>query len=231
MTSQKTSLLKLFLTFLYILIFPAIILFISGNWLWIQGWIYSIWFLCLCYITIIYLYRYDPSLLEERYKQPGSEGEKGWDKYFVVILFISFVIWFIIMPLDAERFQWTRNFPLWLEAIGLILLIGSAFLLFRSYKDNTFLSPLVRIQSEREQKVISTGVYGFVRHPMYLGALLLFLGTPILLGSVYGLLIGIFLCLLVFYRILGEEKMLLEELKGYDDYKKKVKYRVIPYIW
>lgn len=81
METQKTSKIKLFLTFIYILIFPAVLLFLSGNWFWIQGWIFSIWFSGLCYTTIIFLYRHDPALLEERYKQPGSEGEKGWDKY------------------------------------------------------------------------------------------------------------------------------------------------------
>ncbi|AEG19385.1 methyltransferase family protein [Methanobacterium paludis] len=231
MENQKTSKIKLFLTFIYILIFPVALLFISGNWLWIQGWVFSIWFIGLCYTTIIYLYRYDPALLEERYRQPGSGEEKRWDKYFMYILFPSFVIWFLIMSLDAQRFAWTINFPIGLEAVGLILLIGSAFFLFRSYKDNTFVSPLVRIQSERDQKVVSTGVYGFVRHPMYLGGILLFLGAPLLLGSVYGLIVGIFLSLLFVARITGEEKMLLEELEGYPDYKKKVKYRLIPYIW
>jgi len=213
------------------LIFPAALLFISGNWLWLGGWIFSIWFLGLCYFTIIYLYRYDPALLEERYRKPGSGEEKGWDKYFVYILFPSFVIWFVIMPLDAQRFAWTANFPVWLESLGLIFLIGSAFFLFRSFKDNAFVSPLVRIQSERDQKVVSTGVYGFVRHPMYLGGMLLFLGAPLLLGSVYGLIMGVFLSILFVARIMGEEKMLVEELEGYVDYKKKVKYRLIPYIW
>ncbi len=231
MENQKTSKIKLFLTFIYVLIFPAVLLFISGNWLWPEGWIFSIWFLGLCYLTIIYLYRYDPALLEERYRQPGSGEEKGWDKYFVYILFPSFVIWFVIMPLDAQRFAWTTNFPVWLEPLGLIFLIGSAFFLFRSYKDNAFVSPLVRIQSERDQKVVSTGVYGFVQHPMYLGGILLFLGAPLLLGSVYGLILGIFLSVLFLVRIVGEEKMLVEELEGYVDYTKKVKYRLIPYIW
>ena len=213
------------------LIFPAAMLFISGNWLWLEGWLFSIWFLGLCYFIIIYLYRYDPALLEERYRKLGSGEEKGWDKYFVYILFPSFVIWFVIMPLDAQRFAWTANFPAWLEPLGLIFLIGSAFFLFRSYKDNTFVSPLVRIQSERDQKVVSTGVYGFVRHPMYLGGVLLFLGAPLLLGSVYGLTMGVFLSILFVARIMGEEKMLVEELEGYVDYKKKVKYRLIPYVW
>jgi len=231
MENQKTSKITLFLTFIYVLIFPAVLLFISGNWLWLEGWIFSIWFLGLCYLTIIYLYHYDPALLEERYRKPGSGEEKRWDKYFVYILFLSFVIWFVIMPLDAQRFAWTTNFPVLLKSLGLIFLIGSAFFLFRSYKDNAFVSPLVRIQSERDQKVVSTGVYGFVRHPMYLGGILLFLGAPLLLGSVYGLIIGIFLSILFLIRIMGEEKMLVEELDGYVDYKKKVKYRLIPYIW
>jgi protein-S-isoprenylcysteine O-methyltransferase Ste14 len=151
--------------------------------------------------------------------------------FYLYILFPSFIIWFIIMPLDSQRFMWTINFPTWLEAFGLLLLFGSAFFLFRSYKDNSFVSPLVRIQSDRGQKVISTGVYGFVRHPMYLGGIMLFLGGPILLGSVYGLIIGIFLSLLFVARIIGEEKMLVQELAGYPDYKLKVKYRLIPGIW
>jgi protein-S-isoprenylcysteine O-methyltransferase Ste14 len=231
MENPKVSSIKLFLTFIYILIFPVVLLGLSGNWFWIQGWIFSIWFLGLSYTTIIYLYRYDPGLLDERYRKPGSGEEKGWDKYFIYIMFPSFLIWFIIMPLDAQRFGWTTNFPLWLEIIGFFLLIGSAFLLFRSYKDNSFVSPLVRIQSERDQKVVSTGVYGFVRHPMYLGGIMLFLGAPMLLGSIYGIIVGIFLSLIFVARIIGEEKMLIGELEGYPDYKDKVKYRLIPYIW
>ncbi len=228
---KKTSAFTLFLTFIFILIFPLALILISGNLFWIQGWIFSIWFLGLCYTTIIYLYRHDPALLSERYMKPGSGNEKGWDKYFIYILFPSFVIWFIIMPLDAQRFMWTFNFPTWLEAFGLFLLIGSAFFLFKSYRDNSFVSPLVRVQSERGQKVISTGVYGFVRHPMYLGGIMLFLGSPILLGSIYGLLIGIFLSFMFVARIIGEEKMLVCELDGYSDYKTKVKFRLIPGIW
>ena len=89
----------------------------------------------------------------------------------------------------------------------------------------------MRIQSERKQQVVSTGVYSFVRHPMYLAALLLFIGTPMLLGSLYGIIIGLVVLLLLVARIIGEEKMLVNELEGYADYKKKVKYRLIPFVW
>jgi len=222
---------KIAFTFLYILLFPALVLYISGDWFWVEGWIFSIWFLILCYVTIIFLYRKDPSLLEERYRKPGSGNQKSWDTYVVYGLVIGFVAWIILMPLDAKRFGWTTVFPLWLKIIGGVFLIFSFFFFFRSYSDNTFLSPLVRVQAERKHTVITTGIYGFVRHPMYLGGVLLFIGTPLLLGSWYGLVIGTSMFFLLAGRIIGEEKMLAKELEGYPEYKKKVKYRLIPYLF
>ena len=222
---------RMILTAIYILIFPLLILFLSGDWLWIEGWIFDIWFIVLCATTIIYLYRNDPALLAERYKRPGTANQRGWDRYIVYGLALGFIVWIIIMPLDAKRYGWSSNFPLWLKIIGGIGLLSSSFLFYRSYTDNTFVSPLVRIQAERKQQVVSTGVYGFVRHPMYLGGILLFIGTPLLLGSIYGVLIGVLISFLIVARIVGEERMLVKELEGYADYRKKVRYRLIPFIW
>ena len=222
---------KLLFTFVYVLIFPAILLFLSGNWFWIEGLIFSFWYSCLCFTTIIYLYKKDPALLSERYKKPGSGNQKSWDKYVVYSLIIGFSTWIVIMPLDAVRFSWTQNFPFLLKIFGFILLLFSFYFFIRSYIDNTFLSPLVRIQIDRKQQVISTGVYGIVRHPMYLGALLLFIGTPLFLGSFYGIIIGLIIMFVLLFRIIGEEKMLTNELDGYDVYKTKVQYRLIPFIW
>jgi protein-S-isoprenylcysteine O-methyltransferase Ste14 len=112
------------------------------------------------------LYRNDPALLAERYKQPGTANQKGWDKYVVYGLVLGFTLWIVIMPLDAKRYGWSVNFPLWLKIIGGIGLLLSSFLFYRSYADNTFVSPLVRIQAERKQQVVSTGVYGSER-PCY----------------------------------------------------------------
>jgi protein-S-isoprenylcysteine O-methyltransferase Ste14 len=135
------------------------------------------------------------------------------------------------MPLDARRFGWSPAFPLWLQVAGMAGLAGSFFLFYRSYTDNTFLSPLVRIQDERKQTVVSTGVYGFVRHPMYLGGILMFIATPLLLGSVYGLLAGLALTALLMARIYGEEEMLCRDLEGYRKYRERVRYRLVPYLW
>lgn len=229
--NSKISTCKLLFTFVYVLIFPTLLLFLSGDWFWFEGWLFSIWYAVLCFAAILYLYWNDPALLAERYKQPGTANQKGWDKYVVVGLFIGFITWIIIMPLDAKRFEWTNSFPLGLKVLGGFALLLSSFFLYRSYTDNTFVSPLVRIQTERKQHVVSTGVYGIVRHPMYLGGGLLFIGAPLLMGSRFGIILGIILIFLLAGRITGEEKMLVDELKGYNDYMKKVKYRLIPFIW
>ncbi|HJX56743.1 MAG TPA: isoprenylcysteine carboxylmethyltransferase family protein [Methanoregula sp.] len=222
---------KIIFAFLYILLFPALFFVISGDFTWHEGWIFSIWFLGLCYTTILYLYRKDPALLEERYKQPGTGNQEGWDRYVVYGLLVGFILWFVVMPLEAKRFGLSAGFPLWLKFFGGAALAGSFFLFFRSYTDNTFLSPLVRIQKDRGQQVVSTGVYGFVRHPMYLGAILMFFGAPLLLGSWYGLPAALALTALLMARILGEEEMLARELEGYREYTQKVRYRLFPGLW
>ena len=222
---------KVIAAFLYILVFPVFMLLLSGDLTWPEGWIFGIWLLLLSYSTILYLYRKDPALLAERYRKPGAGNQAGWDRYVVYGLIIGFIAWIIIMPLDAKRFGWSPVFPLWLKAAGFAMLIGSAFLFFRSYTDNTFLSPLVRIQEERQQRVVSQGVYGLVRHPMYLGGILMFIGTPLLLGSVYGILFGLALTLLLMARIVGEEAMLARDLDGYRDYMQKIRYRLFPFLW
>ena len=231
MSKNEITIAKLLFTFVYILIFPALLLFMSGNWFWIEGLIFSLWFIVFCAATIIYLYLKSPALLIERYKMPGSKGQKKWDIIVVTLLVIGFTCWIVLMPLDAERFQWTSFFPVWAKILGGLCLIPSTILFLRAYMDNPYLSGLVRIQEERKQYVVTNGVYGLVRHPMYLGATFLFVGAPILMGSFYGLIFGVLLSILLVVRSIGEEKMLMDELEGYEDYKKKVKYRLIPFVW
>ncbi|MEI6186613.1 MAG: isoprenylcysteine carboxylmethyltransferase family protein [Dehalococcoidia bacterium] len=222
---------KIIYAAIWILIWPVLLLFLSGDWFWIEGWIFNTWLLLLCFVTISYLYLKDPALLTERFKKPGSANQKGWDRFIVYGLGLGFMAWIVIMPLDAKRFAWTVNFPLWLQVLGGVGLSLSFFFFYRAYVDNTFASPLVRIQADRKQHVISTGVYSIVRHPMYLAGILMFIGAPLLLGSLYGMLIGVLLGLLLVVRISGEEKMLTNELEGYADYKMKVRYRLVPFVW
>ena len=135
------------------------------------------------------------------------------------------------MPLDARRFGWSPEFPLWIKIMGTLLFILAFIILFSALEENTFAAPVVKMQKERRQKVISTGLYGIVRHPMYLGGSLLFIGGALLLGSVYGLAMGLLLIIIIAVRSIGEEEMLRQELDGYNEYMKEVKWRLIPFVF
>lgn len=211
--------------------FPAVILLTAGDWRWLEGWIFGLWLDAMVLSNMIYLYWKDPALLAERSRMPGSANQKRWDSYLLTGIYAMAIVWLIIMPLDAKRFGWSPPFPVWLKAVGGLLLVPALYLIYQATVENTYLSTLVRIQTERGQRVISTGVYGFVRHPLYLGCLLMIFGAPLLLGSVYGLIVGFIGLIVLVGRIFGEERVLTRELDGYDAYRQKVKYRLVPFVW
>ena len=219
------------LSILVILFFPAVIILLSGNLLWIEGWILSLWFDLMMLSNIFYMYKKNPALISERLNAHGAKNQKKWDRYLLTILFLLSAFWISSMPLDSQRFSLSPRFPILIQIIGFILLIPSYYLLVRATIDNPYLSTVVRIQSDRKQQVISTGLYGVIRHPQYLGIVTLIISGPLILGSIIGLIIGICIVAIILVRIDGEEKMLIEELEGYDEYRQRVKYRLLPLIW
>jgi len=230
-SSAPVSLSKLLASFVYLAFFPVILFVLAGDWRWIEGWLFSVIFLLMSFGTLVYLYFHDPELLVERFGSPVQEGQKPWDKVLLSLFFLEFLVWFAIMPIDARRRGWSPTFPLWIKIAGTLLLLLASFLLFEALKENTFAAPVVKMQKERGQKVISTGLYSIVRHPMYAGATLLFISAPLLLGSVYGLIMGFVLIVTIAIRSVGEEAMLKQELPGYREYMQKVKWRMIPFIF
>jgi protein-S-isoprenylcysteine O-methyltransferase Ste14 len=223
--------LKLILSTLSFLLWPALILFLAGDWRWPEGWIFGGWFLAMCVSIIAWLYRHDPALLAERYRRPGTGGQSRRDTLIVYLVMLGFIAWIVLMPLDARRFRWTPPLPLAVKVVGGTLLAVSWLFLFRACTDNPFASTLVRIQSERAHRVVSTGVYGLVRHPMYLGGLLMFVGGPLLTGAASALAAAVVLSPLLVMRIIDEETLLAAELPGYDDYRGRVRYRLLPFVW
>jgi protein-S-isoprenylcysteine O-methyltransferase Ste14 len=226
--SKRSFIINCFMT---TITFPVVILLLAGNWLWVEGWIFSLWISAMILSNMVYMYLRNPALLAERSKKPGSDNQKKWDKYLLTGAYLLAVVWVVIQPLDAQRFHWSPAFAVWLKVLGGIMLVPALYLLLRPTIENTYLSTMVRIQDDRKQTVITTGVYSFVRHPLYLGCLFMLFGAALLMGSVCGLAIAVIAVIALVGRIIGEEKMLVNELEGYEAYKKKVHYRLIPLVW
>jgi protein-S-isoprenylcysteine O-methyltransferase Ste14 len=228
---MKTNLKQLTAQIAGMFLVIGVVLFLAaGTVAWLAGWVFLISFFVFTVALSGWLLKHNPGLLTERMTGIGKANQKRWDKIFFALAQVIFVAWLIIMPLDAVRFGWSAM-PGWLQVAGGIMLFGSYYLFFLTFRENAFLSPAVRIQSEREQTVISTGPYHYVRHPMYATALIFLAGTSLLLGSWYGLTLVALLVIAIAYRAVQEERTLQAELPGYEAYLAQVRYRLIPYLW
>ncbi len=209
----------------------ALVLFLPARTIgWLAGWVYLILFFGFVIAISLWLFRHNPGLLEERMSGRDKPDQKTWDKLLIMLASVLFFAWFVLMSLDAGRFRWSQM-PAWLQLVGAIILVGSFCIFFLTFRENSYLSPAIRIQKERGQTVVSTGPYHHVRHPMYSGFVLFVLGTTLMLGSWYGLLFALVLVGMVAMRAVLEERTLREELRGYDTYMAQVRYRLIPHVW
>jgi protein-S-isoprenylcysteine O-methyltransferase Ste14 len=202
----------------------------AGTLAWAQGWIFLALFCGCSFATGAWLRKADPALFAERTKSPMGGDQRPRDRAVMMALMLGLAGWVVVMALDARRFGWSEV-PLWAEALGAVLILAAFLGWVTVLRVNSFAATRVRLQPERGQTVISTGPYGAVRHPMYAYGLLLMIGAPLLLGSLWGLLgLALFVPLLA-ARLLGEEAMLRAGLPGYRDYAAKVRYRLVPGIW
>ena len=165
-----------------------------------------------------------PDLLKKRLD--GKEKE-ATQKGVVAFSGLVFLAGFIVAGLDF-RLDWS-TVPTWLTALAAVLFLSSYGLYAEVMRENTFLSRKIEVQVN--QKVVDTGLYGVVRHPMYAATVIMFLMIPLVLGSWFSLLIFLAYPIIIAVRIKGEEKLLTEQLQGYKEYKQKVKFRIIPFIW
>jgi protein-S-isoprenylcysteine O-methyltransferase Ste14 len=192
-----------------------------------QAWILvAIFFACTLAVTL-YLMKNDPKLLERRVKAGvGAEQERS-QNIIQAIAALVFIAIFVVSVLD-HRFSWS-TVPLSLIALGDILIALGFYLVFLVFKENTFASGTIEVGAE--QKVIATGPYALVRHPMYVGALVMLVGVPLALGSLWGLLAIVPMVVVLIARLLDEEKFLAKNLAGYSEYQGKVRHRLFPLIW
>ena len=193
---------------------------------YIQAWIYLAIFLFSVLVITIYLSRFDRRLLESRLTVGPVSEKKKIQKLIQSIAGALFISIYIISSLDNHH-KWS-HVSLTVSLIADIIVLLSFIFLLQVFKENTFLSATIEVQEQ--QQVISTGLYGVIRHPMYTGAIILMLVTPLALGSCWGLLPVIMLIVVIIFRALDEEQELKKNLFGYSAYCRKVTYRFIPFI-
>lgn len=217
----KQVLVKVILSFLFICLF----LFVpAGTLKYWNGWLFIGALFIPMFFVMLYLLRNDPDLLQKRIKT--KEKEKVQKVYLLFSLVIC-VLTFAIPGLDF-RYHWSEV-PVWLVILATGIMAGGYFMFFIVMKQNSYASRVIEIQED--QKLIDTGLYGVVRHPMYLAATVMYSVMPLVLGSWWGLIPVILLPVLLAIRILNEENVLKNNLSGYEEYMKKVKYRMVPFIW
>jgi protein-S-isoprenylcysteine O-methyltransferase Ste14 len=209
----------------------AVLVFLpAGTLRWQRGWIFLGILYTMGVAVVAMLARHDPDLLEERLHGTRRPGQKGWDRTLMRFFTLMFFCWMPLMGLDAIRFRWS-SMPPWLGWVGAAGLALSCVAIFFTFRVNSYLSPVARIQVEREQRVISSGPYALVRHPLYASLLLLLSAAPLLLGSWYGLAGAVLPQLTLVLRAALEDRMLHAELDGYAGYASRVPARLIPGVW
>ncbi len=209
----------------------AVLLFYAaGNWEWAQAWAFLAIFTVGSVGFCAWLLRRDPALLASRLGPLVQRGQPRWDQIFLLTFIVVWCGWFVLMALDAQRWR-TSDVPRSLNVLGGALVIAGFLATALVLRENSFAAPVVRVQPERQQRVIDTGPYAVVRHPMYASAVLYLVGMPLLLGSWDGLLIVPLLIAGLAPRAVFEERLLARELPGYADYVTRVHYRLIPGVW
>jgi protein-S-isoprenylcysteine O-methyltransferase Ste14 len=219
---------KAFGGLLFLLLVMAVLLFLpAGTIHYWQAWAFLTVFGGSALAITLYLMKRDPKLLERRlHGGPTAEKEKS-QKIIQSITAVGFIAMLVVPALD-HRFGGSAMSS-WAAVVGDALVALGLFIIFIVYKENSFASATIEIALE--QRVISTGLYALVRHPMYFGGLIMFVGMPISLGSWWGLLVTLLMMPALLWRLFDEEKFLAKNLPGYREYLSKVRYRLVPLVW
>jgi protein-S-isoprenylcysteine O-methyltransferase Ste14 len=200
----------------------------AGRCNWLEAWLFIIFYAAFLMLYALWGMFEDPGQLEERSRV--AENTKQWDRAILTIYTVMLLATFIVAGLDAGRFRWS-TVPVGLNAIAWLGLIASGSLILAAVATNTYLARTARIQEDRGQVVVTRGPYRLVRHPMYLGVIVLFACSPLALGSLWALIPGLIVGVLFIIRTGAEDAMLQRELEGYTAYAQAVRYRILPGIW
>jgi protein-S-isoprenylcysteine O-methyltransferase Ste14 len=207
--------------------FALLLFWPAGTTHYWQGWAFLAVFALSTWIPTVYLMRTNPAALERRLQAGPTAETRPLQRVLITVIFIAFPAAFVVGGLD-HRFHWSQM-PAPVSVIGDVLVAIGLGLAMLVIIQNSYAAANVRV--EAGQQLVSTGLYGLVRHPMYTGNVVLMLGVPLALGSYWGLFLLIPGMLVLALRIRDEEKLLTHELSGYRDYTQRVHYRLLPYVW
>ena len=209
------------------IVMGLLLFFPAGTIHYWQAWVYLSIFMSASFLTTLYLMKKDPALLKRRMRGGPTAEKQGTQKVIMLCISIGFIALLLVSALD-HRFEWSAM-PLFAVIVGDVLVAIGFYFIFLVYKENTFTSATIEVAEG--QKVISTGPYSIVRHPMYASALLYLVGTPVALDSFWGLLALVAMMPFLIWRLYDEERFLAENLPGYTEYQKTVRYRLVPLVW
>jgi protein-S-isoprenylcysteine O-methyltransferase Ste14 len=212
---------RLFVTLLALLFLPV---WTFDYW---QAWTFLVVFFASCLVISLHVLKHDPALFERRVRA-GPRAEKKTSQKIIQSFASVFFIASILVPAIDHRFGWS-TVPSYLAVAADVLVAIGFLLVFRVFRENSFASATVEVQAG--QRVVSTGPYAWVRHPMYLAAVMIFIGIPVALGSWWGLMIVPPAMFALVWRLLDEEELLAKDLPGYPEYQARVRYRLVPGIW
>jgi len=220
----------LIISFLFVVVVPFLPLLISRQWDWWQAWVYAILSIVAFVISRALAARRNPGLLAERSRFLRHEDAKPWDKTLAPLVGLGGAAIPLVAGLDA-RVGGSAGFSLPVEIMALAAILAGYALGSYALIENAYFSGMVRIQTDRGQRVVSSGPYRWVRHPGYAGGLLVYLATPLFLASVWAFVPAVFLTVVLIIRTNLEDKTLQAELDGYRDFAQRVRYRLLPGVW
>ena len=214
----------------FIVVIPFLPLLISRQWDWWEAWVYAIIGILGFAISRALAARRHPDLLAERSRFLQHEDAKPWDKLLSPLVGLGGGLIPLVAGLVA-LFDWSPTFSLPVKILALVIILAGYALASYALIENRFFSGMVRIQTDRGHQVVSSGPYRWMRHPGYAGALLTYLATPFFLDSRWAFLPAIFITIVLVIRTSLEDKALQDELEGYRDYARRVRYRLLPGVW
>jgi len=227
-TAPVRQWIRLVVVYLFI---PLVLLVCGGDFDWWQAWVYSVLIVAAGLGGRIWAERRHPGLMAERQNMEKVQSAKAWDKVLAPLMALSVSFPLVIVAGLDHRFGWSPVFPLWLMVLGFLLIsVGYAFAAW-AFIENRFFSSVVRIQADRGHVVCDSGPYRIVRHPGYAGTIPPLLGIVLALSSMWTLIPAAVALIIAVIRTVLEDRTLQDELPGYRDYARRVRYRLIPGIY